>query len=220
MQESSTAFASLSNVRGTHLESVLGNYILGTRRQKQYTALFKDVWNTYKFARVPSDEKLVHAVDHSLSSVRCQFYYSRVHPDCVFRTRLDTESAKYAHAKVNVEDLGHFLHVWIRMLFGDNMNAAGGTDRLAHHACDAAWRPIFSFGESMTGSQSPREWTPLLGILDGNRFPLAHLETNCTQKMPAEVHEKVPGSQADAFGDFSDIEALEQTKRLLLHGGE
>ena len=69
----------------------------------------------------------MHAVDHPFPGVGCQFHNAGIHPNGIFRTRLDAETTHYAHADVDIEYSRHLLDVRIWMFRRNDMDAARRT---------------------------------------------------------------------------------------------
>jgi hypothetical protein len=154
---------------------------------------------------------LIHSIDHTLTGVGGKLHNAGVHSDGVFRTRLNTKSAKNAYAQIDVENFGHLLDVGIRMFDGSDVDASRGAHGLAHHTGYASGCSVRTLCQPVAGPQATGEGAPLLGVLNGYRIPFSDLQAQRAKDMTGKVIEEVPGSKSQAFGNLRYIQALEQT---------
>jgi len=95
-------------------------------------------------------QEFIHIEFHLLPAIGGDVEDLRVHADGILRADLDAKTTVHAHAQVQVERRGHLLNVGIRMLFGDDVDAARRADGFAHHARNTARTSVFALGEAVT----------------------------------------------------------------------
>src|SRR6185295_16891459 len=87
-------------------------------------------------------QKLLHVPDHVLARIGGDLHDLRVHADRVLGADFDAVAAVDALAEIDVEALGALLDHDVGAFLGLDLDAARRTDRLAHHAGDAARRAV------------------------------------------------------------------------------
>src|SRR5262249_20774745 len=146
-------------------------------------------------------------IDHPTPAVGRELEDAGVHPDGVFGTRLDAVAAEHALTEVDVEAGRHLLDLGVRVLVGDDVNAARRANGLAHHARHAARRAVFSADESVQAAQARRQAAPLVRILDRDGAPGVAAPER-VRDVPAHVAEEVAPGEAESRQHLAEIEPL------------
>ena len=149
-----------------------------------------------------------HIEDHSLARVCGDIEDLGIHPDRIFGTGLDTETAVDTFSQINDKAFGAFFDIRIRMLLGLNGNAPGRTDRFAHHASDAAGGSVFPFSEAVPCAGTGGKRSLLLRPLEGYGRGEVLEQSKTVEGVKREVTEEMTARDAKPRKDLREVPIL------------